>query len=66
MNILVTVRRLAIAAVMICSSSVSAQKSPGSGPHAVASEAYLSRVGTIIFNTLAPELANTRNVSAER
>jgi hypothetical protein len=50
-------RRLAIAVIVICCTSVFAQKWSGSGPHQPATEAYFSRVGTIIFNTLGPELA---------
>jgi len=50
-------RHLAIATLVICCTSVFAQKWSGSGPHQPATEAYFSRVGTIIFNTLVPELA---------
>ncbi len=49
-------RRLAITLLLICCSSLLAQTWSGKGPHRPATEAYLSRVGTIIFDTLSPEL----------
>jgi len=49
--------RLIVATLLICAASVFAQKwTHGSGPPQPATEAYFSRVGTIIFNTLGPEL----------
>ena len=50
-------RHLAIAVLLICCSSVFAQKWSENGPPQTATQAYFSRVGTIIFNTLMPELS---------
>ena len=49
--------RVAIVVILICCTSAFAQKWSGKGPHQPATEAYFSRVGTIIFNTFVPELA---------
>src|SRR2546423_9805946 len=51
-------RRLAIAALLLCCTSAFAQKwTRGSGQPQPATEAYFSLVGTVIFNTLVPELS---------
>jgi hypothetical protein len=50
-------RPLAIAVILVCCSSVFAQKWSGEGPPKPAPEAYFSRVGTLIFNALVPELS---------
>lgn len=49
-------RRLAVTILLSWSSSLFAQTWSGSGPHRPATESYLSRVGTIIFDTLGGEL----------
>jgi len=49
-------RRLAVTILLTWSSSLFAQTWSGSGPHRPATESYLSRVGTIIFDTLGAEL----------
>src|SRR3712207_1176950 len=49
--------RIAVAIILICCTSVFAQKSSGKGPRQPATEAYFSRVGTIIFNSLVPQLS---------
>jgi TonB family protein len=49
-------RCLTISIVLTCCSSLCAQTWSGSGPHRPATESYLSRVGTIIFDTLGAEL----------
>jgi TonB family protein len=52
-------RRLAIVTLLICCTSVLAQKwtREKGVPPQPATEAYFSRVGTIIFKTLVPQLA---------
>ncbi len=50
-------RLLTISIILFCCTSLFAQKWSGKGQHQPATEAYLSRVGTIIFNRLAPEMA---------
>ena len=52
-------RRLVIATLLICCTAAFAQKwtREKGVPPAPATEAYFSRVGTIIFNTLMPELS---------
>jgi hypothetical protein len=51
-------RALAIVAALICCTSAFGQKwTHGSGPCQTAMEAYFSRVGTIIFNTVVPQSA---------
>jgi TonB family protein len=50
-------QRLAAAILLICCTSALAQKRSGEGPPKPATQAYFSRVGTIIFNTLVPELS---------
>jgi TonB family protein len=49
--------RSAIAIILVCCTSAFAQNWSGQGPPKPATEAYLSQVGTIIFNALVPELA---------
>jgi TonB family protein len=52
-------RRLVIATLLICCAATFAQKwtREKGAPPAPATEAYFGRVGTIIFNTLVPELS---------
>jgi predicted transposase YbfD/YdcC len=52
-------RHLIIASLLICCTSALAQKwtHEKGAPPAPATEAYFGRVGTIIFNTLVPELS---------
>jgi TonB family protein len=52
-------RRLVFATLLICCTSAFAQKWTGEkgAPPQPATDAYLSRVGTTILKTLAPELA---------
>ena len=49
--------RIAAAILLICCTSTFAQEWAGKGPRQPATEAYFSRVGTIIFNSLVPELS---------